>query len=55
MDVAKAETRENRRIGNTLRKIQGYLKRPYHHERCVYAECIQETGMYRICFAGNYG
>ena len=25
-----------------LRKIQGFLKRSYHHERCVYAECIQE-------------
>ena len=25
-----------------LRKIRGYLKRSYHHERCVYAECIQE-------------
>ena len=26
-----------------LRKIQGFLKRSYHHERCVYAECIQEV------------
>ena len=25
-----------------LRKIQGFLKRSYHHERCVYVECIQE-------------
>ena len=35
-----------------LRKIQGYLKRSYHHKRCVYAECIQEdTELSRLMHA----
>ena len=55
MDVAKEEIVKNQKeLETRYEKIQGYLKRPYHHERCVYAECIQETGMYRICSAGNY-
>ena len=33
-----------------LRKIQGFLKRSYHHERCVYAECIQEDTELRQLF-----
>ena len=28
----KGRNRENGRIRSTLRKIQGYLKRPYHYE-----------------------
>lgn len=35
--MAKGRKRENRSVGSTLRKIQGYLERSYYHERCVQA------------------
>ena len=53
MDISEEEIVKTEELETRYERYKGILK-DLHHERCVYAECIQETGMYRICSAGNY-
>ena len=54
MDVAKEEIVKTEELETRYERYKGILKDLTIMSDVFNAECIQETGMYRICSAGNY-